>query len=114
MILQSNSIQGYLVDEDSTSHTFRHTHEIEILRTSGEPVAQAATYTIHDKHKRRTTMSSVGFELRVPSKHAGSDLMATGFGTVSHMHGLYRIENKTNMNTGIDVEESNRAHSRSC
>jgi hypothetical protein len=31
------------------------------------PVAGAATYTTHSKHKRRTAMPSVGFETAIPA-----------------------------------------------
>ena len=53
-------------------------------------------------------MPSVGFEPAIPATKLfqtySSDLIATEFGTVSHMHDLYGVENKTNMNIGIDVE----------
>jgi len=53
-------------------------------------------------------MPSVGFEPAIPATRLvqtyASDLMATEFGTVSHMHDLHSVESKTNMNIGIDVE----------
>jgi hypothetical protein len=50
-----------------------------------QPVAEAATYTTHNKHKRRTTsMPSVGFEPRIPVVERlqtyALDRTATGIG----------------------------------
>jgi hypothetical protein len=42
--------------------THRHTAPVGLLRTSDQLVAEAAIYTTHNKHKRRTATSSVGFE----------------------------------------------------
>ena len=38
-----------------------------LLCTSDQHVAEAATYTTHSKHKRRTSMPSVGFEPAIPA-----------------------------------------------
>jgi len=34
---------------------------------SGQPVAKAATYTIHDKHESQTSMPPTGFEPMIPT-----------------------------------------------
>jgi len=43
-----------------------HTQPIAFLWTSDQPVAQAAINTKHNKHKRRTSMPTVGFETAIP------------------------------------------------
>ena len=44
-----------------------HTHPVGLLWTSDQLVAEAATYTSHNKHKRRTSMPSARFELAIPA-----------------------------------------------
>ena len=56
---QLKSGLDHLTIEISRSYTIRHTHPVGLPRTSDQPVAQAATYTTHN---RRTCMSSTGFE----------------------------------------------------
>jgi len=46
---------GLLVVEVSRSYSDTP-HPMELLRTGDQPVAQAATYTTHKKHKIRTAM----------------------------------------------------------
>jgi len=48
----------------SHSDTLR---SVGLLRTSDQLVAEAATYTKHNKHKRRTSMPSAGFEPAIPA-----------------------------------------------
>jgi len=48
------------------THTHTHTHTITLLWTSNRLVEEAATYTTHNKHKRRAWMSSAGFEPAIP------------------------------------------------
>ena len=48
-------------------HTQTHTHPVGLLRTSDQIVAEAATYTTHNRHKRRTYMPSAGFEAAIPA-----------------------------------------------
>ena len=43
-----------------------HTHPVRMLWTSDQQVAEAATYTTHKKHRRRTSVPSVEFETVVP------------------------------------------------
>jgi len=43
-----------------------HTHSVGILCTSDQSVAQAATYTKHNKHNRPINMPSGGSELATP------------------------------------------------
>jgi len=40
----------------------RNVHPVRLLSLSDQNVAEAATYTTHNKNKRRTTMTSAGFE----------------------------------------------------
>jgi hypothetical protein len=55
--------------EVSRSHTIRHTHAhlVWLLWTRDRLFAQAATYTAHNKHKRRPFMFSAGFEPVIPA-----------------------------------------------
>ena len=48
-------------------HTHTRTHPVALLWTSNQPLAQAATYTTHNKHMRRISMLSLGFELAIPA-----------------------------------------------
>ena len=38
------------------------THTQELLFMNDQPIAKAATYTVHNKHNRRTFMSLLGFK----------------------------------------------------
>jgi hypothetical protein len=49
------------------THTHTHTHKVGLLWTSDQVVADAATYTTHNKHKRQTSMTSVGFKPAIPA-----------------------------------------------
>ena len=64
---------GRLIFEVSRSHTIK-TRLVELPWTSDQHVAEAATYTTHSKHKRRTSMPSAGFEPRDPSNQTASKL----------------------------------------
>ena len=55
-----------LLDHTHT-HTHTHTHRVGLLWTSDQLVAEAATYTTHTTHKRRTAMPSAGFERGIPA-----------------------------------------------
>jgi len=48
-------------------HTQTDTHRTGLLRTIEQLVAEAATYTKHDKHNRRTSTPSAGFEPVTPA-----------------------------------------------
>jgi hypothetical protein len=52
----------HLTVEVSRSHTVIHTHPLGLLWTSDHLVADVATCTTHNKHKRRISMSSARFE----------------------------------------------------
>jgi hypothetical protein len=56
---------SYLTVKVSRSHAVMHTYPIELLCTSDRPISEAATYTTHNKQKRR--MPSAGFETTVPT-----------------------------------------------
>jgi hypothetical protein len=43
------------------------THTVGLLCTSDQLVAEAATYTTHNKHNRRTSMLLAGFEPAIPA-----------------------------------------------
>jgi hypothetical protein len=68
VVQQANSAISRLMFEVSRSHTFRHTHTHthgRLLRTNDQPVAEAATYTKHNKHNSRTSVFSGTFETAV-------------------------------------------------
>ena len=56
-------------------HTHTHTHSpthtdkerVGLLWTNDQLVAEAATYTTHTTHNRRTSISSAGFERAIPA-----------------------------------------------
>jgi hypothetical protein len=58
---QLNSGLGRLIVEVSRPHTASR-----ILLTSDQFVAETATYTAHNKHKRRTSMPSAIFKPSIP------------------------------------------------
>jgi hypothetical protein len=50
----------------TTRHTHTHTHTAELLWTSDQLVAEAATYTRHNKDKTRKSVTLAGFETAIP------------------------------------------------
>jgi len=72
-VVVKSPCQGRLVVEVSRSHTqlyiYTHTRTqpVGLLWMSDQPVAEAATYNTHNKLKRRTPKSSLGFETAVPA-----------------------------------------------
>ena len=48
-------------------HTDTHTHPVGLLQTTDHPVAEVATYTTHNKHKRRISVPSPEFEPAIPA-----------------------------------------------
>jgi hypothetical protein len=70
-------------------HTRTHTHTQPVARiwNSDQSVVEAATYTTHYKHKRRTSMFSAGFEPAIPATERlqtyALDRMVTRYGTRS-------------------------------
>ena len=85
---QPNSGPGRLTVDVSRSHTIRHIHSLGLLRPSDQLVAEAATYTTHNKHKRRKSVPSAGFEPAIPAierlQTDDVDRTATGIGRWSH------------------------------
>jgi hypothetical protein len=61
--------RGFYVDHTQLRHTHTHTHTRRAVWTSYQPVAEAATSTTHNKHKRWTSVSSEGFECAIPTIH---------------------------------------------
>jgi hypothetical protein len=59
---QPNSGPGRLVFYVTISHTIRHTHTQEDSSERNHLVAEADTYTTGNKHNRRTSIPSAGFE----------------------------------------------------
>jgi hypothetical protein len=57
----------HLIVEVSRFHTIRHSHLAGLLWTTNEPIAGAATYTTHNKHKRQTSVPSTGFKPMTPT-----------------------------------------------
>ena len=56
--------------QDQTQFTHTHTYihtPAALLWTSDQPIAEAAAYTTHSKHKRRTLIPSSRFELAIPA-----------------------------------------------
>jgi len=60
---QPKSGLDLLVVEISRSHT----QTVGLLWTSDQPLAEAATYTTNNKHKRWTYMPSAGFKPSIPA-----------------------------------------------
>jgi hypothetical protein len=74
--LQPISGVGHLIVEVSRSHTSKththththtHIHTVVLLWKNDQPVAEAATYTIRNKHKSWTSTPSAGFEPAIPA-----------------------------------------------
>jgi hypothetical protein len=67
VVRQLKSGLDRLTVEVSRSHTVRHTHQVGPLSTSDQAFAEDATYTKHNKQKRRTSMPSALFEPAIPA-----------------------------------------------
>jgi hypothetical protein len=50
----------------TTTHTIRH-KPVELLETGHQFVAEAANYTTHNKHERRTSVLSAGLKPAIPA-----------------------------------------------
>jgi len=48
-------------------HARTHTQTIDLLWTSDQPVAEAATYKTQKKSKRRTSMPAAGLDVVIPA-----------------------------------------------
>ena len=67
---QPNQDLGRLIVEVSGSHTIRHTYTHTRYDSSERvisPGVKVATYTRHNRHKRRIFMPSAGFEPAIPA-----------------------------------------------
>jgi hypothetical protein len=64
MAQQPNVGLVHPVVDVSRPHINRHTHShtVGLLGMRDQPVAEAATHTTHNRHKRRTSTPSAGFE----------------------------------------------------
>jgi hypothetical protein len=62
-----NSGPGHLIVEECRSHTHKHTYSVTPLWMGDQPIAEATTCTTHNKHKRRPSMPSAGFEPTIPA-----------------------------------------------
>jgi hypothetical protein len=78
---QPNSGLGRFLVEVLGDHAQLHTHTVGLLWMSDQIVAEAATYTTHNKYKRQTSMPSAGFEHAIPAiKTHALDRAATEIG----------------------------------
>ena len=90
-----------LTVEVSRSNTVTH-NRYDSSETSDQLVAEDATYTTHNKHKRRTFMPSAGFEPAIPALERpqmyGLDRTATGSVSAGiyylHIHGRRRLRSR--------------------
>ena len=86
--LQPNSGLGLLIFEVPISHTISHTHPVGLLWRSDQLVAETATYTTHNKPKRRISLPSAGFEPATSASKRpqtyGLDRTDTGIGSLLH------------------------------
>ena len=88
MAQEPKSGPGPLTVEVFRSHTntFTHknTHPVGLLSISDQPITEAATYTSHSQHNRRTFMLSAGFEPAISAtkwlQNYALDRTATGIG----------------------------------
>ena len=67
MVQQPNSGAGHPIVEVPRSHTTRQRQPVELLSTNNDLVAEAAIYTTHNKHKRRTSITLAVFEPAIPA-----------------------------------------------
>ena len=67
MSQQPNSDLSRLVVHVSRLHTVRHTTTGVTPLKSDQLIAEAATYVTHNKHNRRTSIPSEGFEPPIPA-----------------------------------------------
>jgi hypothetical protein len=93
--LQPKSDLDRLIVDVSRSHIIRNTKPTGFLRTSDQFVAETATLTTHNKHNRRTSVLSAGFEPAIllidgPQTHA-LERTATEFDLTNIYQLLYNI-----------------------
>jgi hypothetical protein len=74
-VYRLHTIRYTHTNTNTNTHTHTNTYTVRLFSTSDQLVAEATTYTTHKKHKRRTSMLSVGFEPAIlaterPQTHA--------------------------------------------
>ena len=86
----------------SRSQTMRHAYPVEVFRKNDLLVAEAATYTTHNKHKRRTAMLSDGFrpvirEIQQPHTSAADRTATAGYpiSGLKFESGISRIQGRS-------------------
>jgi hypothetical protein len=84
---------GRLMFEVPRPRTIWHAHSVELPWTSYQFFAKAATFTTHNKHKRRKSIASPGFEPAIPGFKLIQTyaLERTTAGTNSYYHNRVNI-----------------------
>jgi hypothetical protein len=112
LALQHNSGLGHLAVEVSKLCAIIHTRTVGFLCTSDCLVAEATTYTTHNKHKRRISILSAGFEPPVPAikwlQTCTLHRMTAGIGSSYSQRILIHKGNK------VDRQKEFIAYTRSC
>jgi hypothetical protein len=91
--------------EVSSSHTdtHTHTHPVGLLWASDQLVADAATYTTHNKHERRTSLLSAGLKPAIPAierpqtyalDRTATDIGDHNFTTLIIFGGEYKLQSR--------------------
>jgi len=98
----------------SRSQKHTHTHSVGLPCTSDQPVAEAANFTKHSKHKRRTSNPSKGFKLQIPAigqlQTYALDRMATWIGADAHTTGLFKMIVGVQLSSGNSAPNSGNNH----
>jgi hypothetical protein len=78
-----------------TTHISAHKHKAGLLWTSDQLVAEAATYTTYNKHKRRTSTLPATFVPAIPSVQRlhtyAWDCTVTGVGSILYSCNIFSI-----------------------
>ena len=89
--------------EVSSSHTDTQTHPVGLLWASDQLVADAATYTTHNKHERRTSLLSAGLKPAIPAierpqtyvlDRTATDIGDHNFTTLIIFGGEYKLQSR--------------------
>jgi hypothetical protein len=98
-----NSGPGRLIAEVCRSHTL-DMQSVGLLWTSDQSVAEAATYTTHNKGKGRTFKPSSGFESAIPAVRRRQtyvlDRAVTGLVTFRDVHAVPRVGHSNTYSIG--------------
>jgi len=75
-VSRSHAIQYTYTHTHTHAHTHTHTHtyNVEFLLTNDQPLAEATSYTAHNKHKGQTYILSSGIRTRDFSNQTATDL----------------------------------------